>query len=140
MRPGQSVRAPVTQRKRDGTLGKTYKTMFTIKQTNAADSIYAQNEAQRLSDKGIGLKSITDTNVLALPGGQPYAEIAQDLGLSGLQAEQRAKTLWSLDSNIQYGKAHGENVVGRETMFDRLLNVSPNKDSAQARDRLIEGV
>ena len=67
-RTGQNVVAPVTNK----TTGKTYNTMFTIMRTSGADSQMAQNEAQRLSQVGIGIKSIQGTDTNSLPGSVDY--------------------------------------------------------------------
>lgn len=65
-RTGQNVVAPVTR------FGKTYNTMFTIMRTSAAGSCMANNEAQRLSQRGIGIKMIKGTDTLELPGAENY--------------------------------------------------------------------
>lgn len=67
-RTGQNVVAPVTNK----FTGKTYNTMFTIMRTSGADSQMAQNEAQRLSQIGIGIKSIQGTDTSSLPGSVDY--------------------------------------------------------------------
>jgi len=131
MRVGQRVVAPVTHWR----TGRTYKTMFTIQQSNAADSTYAEKEAERLSDKGVGLKYIQGgTNVLDLPGGQKWQDLAAERGMS----QQQAKTLWSLDSNIKYGNRHGNNTAGKELMRDRLMGISKNnqQNDTQALEQL----
>lgn len=63
-RTGQNVVAPVTNK----FTGQTYNTMFTIMRTSNANSQMASNEAQRLSQRGIGMKMIKGTNTLELPG------------------------------------------------------------------------
>lgn len=61
-RTGQNVVVPVTNRR----TGRTYNTMFTIMRTGSADAKMASNEAQRLSQKGIGIKMIAGTDVLGM--------------------------------------------------------------------------
>ena len=69
LRTGQNVVAPVTNWR----TGKTYNTMFTIMRTSKAGTNMAENEAQRLSQSGIGIKSIQGTDVLSnLKGGENY--------------------------------------------------------------------
>lgn len=47
--------------------------MFTIMRTSKAGTNMAENEAQRLSQSGIGIKSIQGTDVLSnLKGGENY--------------------------------------------------------------------
>lgn len=68
MSVGQHVVAPVT----NAFSHKTYNTMFTIQRTSGADREMSQNEAQRLSQSGIGIKSIQGTDVMTLPGASDY--------------------------------------------------------------------
>lgn len=69
LRTGQNVVAPVTNWR----TGRTYNTMFTIMRTSKAGTNMAENEAQRLSQSGIGIKSIQGTDVLSnLKGGENY--------------------------------------------------------------------
>lgn len=73
-RTGQNVVAPVTNKRS----GKTYNTMFTIMRTSGGDGELAANEAQRLSQNGIGIKYIQGTDVLSnLPGGKEYSSKAE---------------------------------------------------------------
>lgn len=67
-RTGQNVVAPVTNK----FTGRTYNTMFTIMRTSGSDSQMAQSEAQRLSQAGIGIKSIQGTDTSSLPGSVNY--------------------------------------------------------------------
>ncbi len=110
LRTGQNVVAPVTNWK----TGKTYNTMFTIMRTSSADGKVADREAQRLSQKGIGLKSIQGTDVLGmLPGGANY----------------KSKAEWTRDSNARYDAE----------LSARLLGGATQKDNTQAKQRLLEG-
>ena len=69
LRTGQNVVAPVTNWR----TGRTYNTMFTIMRTSKAGTNMAENEAQRLSQSGRGIKSIQGTDVLSnLKGGENY--------------------------------------------------------------------
>lgn len=69
LRTGQNVVAPVTNWR----TGRTYNTMFTIMRTSKAGTNMAENEAQRLSQSGIGIKSIQGTDVLSnLKSGENY--------------------------------------------------------------------
>lgn len=69
LRTGQNVVAPVTNWR----TGRTYNTMFTIMRTSKAGTNMAENEAQRLFQSGIGIKSIQGTDVLSnLKGGENY--------------------------------------------------------------------
>ena len=69
LRTGQNVVAPVTNWR----TGRTYNTMFTIMRTSKAGTNMAENEAQRLSQSGIGIKSIQGTDVLSnLKSGESY--------------------------------------------------------------------
>lgn len=71
-RTGQSVVAPVTNKK----LNKTYNTLFTIMRTTNGDGKMADGESQRLSQKGIGIKQIKGINTLEdLPTGRLIASI-----------------------------------------------------------------
>ena len=106
---GQNVVAPVTHWKTK----KTYNTMFTPMMTNAADSPYATIEAHRLSQQGIGLKSIKGTNIMELPGALGYS----------------SKSGWTRQSNIEY----------RERIARRLGETYTPRDTLQARTRLLEG-
>ena len=65
-RTGQNLNVPVTNPR----TGKTYNTMFTVQRTSA--STMGQNEAERLANKGIAIKSINGTNVMTLPGAQDW--------------------------------------------------------------------
>lgn len=64
LRTGQTGVAPVTNKR----TGRTYNTMIRIMRTASADGALADNEAQRLSQGGIGVKSIAGADVSALPG------------------------------------------------------------------------
>ncbi len=109
-RTGQNVVAPVTNWK----TGKTYNTMFTIMRTSGGDGQVAQNEAQRLSQMGIGIKHIKGTNVLEdLPGGERF----------------KSKAEWQRQSEEKY----------QERLSARLLSHGGNVDTSQAEQRLIGG-
>ena len=107
LRTGQNVVAPVTNK----FTGKTYNTMFTIMRTSGGDSAMANNEAQRLSQGGIGIKSIVGTDVLQLPGGQNYD----------------SKKAWKTQSDNEY----------QQTLRTRLLSDNNQTDNSQARNRLL---
>lgn len=109
LRTGQNVVAPVTNK----WTGRTYNTMFTIMRTSGGDSTMASNEAQRLSQRGIGIKSIVGTDTLKLPGGQNYD----------------SKKAWREDSASRYDMK----------IRERLLGSFLPKDSSQARNRLLGG-
>lgn len=106
-RTGQSVVAPVTNK----WTGRTYNTMFTIMRTSGGDSTMAGEEAQRLSQRGIGIKSIVGTNTLTLPGGANYD----------------SKRSWRENSENRYN----------ETIRLRLLGGTLQNDTSKARQRLL---
>ena len=66
-RTGQNLNVPVTNPR----TGKTYNTMFTVQRTSG--STMGQNEAERLANKGIAIKTINGTNVMTLPGAQEWS-------------------------------------------------------------------
>lgn len=66
LRTGEQVVAPVTNKNS----GKTYNTMFTI--ARAQNEQNAQGEVDRLSDKGIAIKTIGGRGTLSLPGGSKF--------------------------------------------------------------------
>ena len=77
LRAGQNVVAPVTHWKS----GKNYKTMFTIQRSggferNKKDVLQrtmAENEANRLQNKGINIKTLGENeNLSTLPGSKPF--------------------------------------------------------------------
>lgn len=71
-RTGQRVVVPVTNK----WTKTTYNTMGTIMRTQGADGSIAGREAQRLSQKGIGLKSKKGTDTLNdLPSGRIIKEL-----------------------------------------------------------------
>lgn len=112
-RTGQNVVAPVTKKLKDGKT-ITYNTMFTIMRTSGGDGQVAQNEAQRLSQMGIGIKHIKGTNVLEdLPGGERF----------------KSKAEWQRQSEEKY----------QERLSARLLSRSGNVDTSQAEQRLMGG-
>lgn len=96
LRTGQNVVAPVTNWR----TGKTYNTMFTIMRTSKAGTNMAENEAQRLSQSGIGIKSIQGTDVLSnLKGGENY----------------ESKKEWKETSNNKYLARLSERLGNSET-------------------------
>lgn len=109
LRTGQNVVAPVTNK----WSGRTYNTMFTIMRTSGGDSPMASSESQRLSQKGIGIKSIVGTDTLQLPGGQNY----------------ETKKAWKKDSANRYDMK----------IRERLLGSFLPQNSSQARNRLLGG-
>lgn len=109
-RTGQQVVAPVTNKWSN----KTYNTMFTIMRTSGGDGQVAENEAQRLSQKGIGIKYIQGTNVLGdLPSGERF----------------KSKADWARQSEEKY----------QERLSARLFSRNPNIDTSQAEQRLLGG-
>ena len=66
LRTGEQVVAPVTNKKS----GKTYDTMFTI--ARAQNEKNAQGEVDRLTDRGIFIKTIGGRGTLSLPGGTMF--------------------------------------------------------------------
>ena len=109
-RTGQNVVAPVTNWK----TGKTYNTMFTIMRTSGGDGQVAQNEAQRLSQMGIGIKHIKGTNVLEdLPSGHRFA----------------SKADWTKQSEERYW----------QRVSARLLGSNQNVDTSKAEQRILGG-
>lgn len=109
-RTGQQVVAPVTNKWSH----RTYNTMFTIMRTSGGDGEVAQNEAQRLSQKGIGLKYIQGTDVLGdLPSGERF----------------KSKSEWSRQSEEKY----------QERLSARLFSHNSNVDTSQAKQRLLGG-
>ena len=132
-RAGQSVVAPVTQRKRDGSRGKTYNTMFTIMRTNSAETEYGQNTMETLSGRGIGLKTLPlDKSVLELPTGQKWQELAQKRGWN----EQQAKSMWTLTSNIRNDEKLGDvgGWVSKTSMLNSLLGIKDKGVTAQEQE------
>lgn len=102
-RTGQNLNVPVTNPR----TGKTYNTMFTVQRTSA--STMGQNEAERLANKGIAIKTINGTNVMTLPGAQEWS----------------SKREW----------AEWSNLVREESIQNRLkaFNQQPNNAEAIAR-------
>ena len=102
-RTGQNLNVPVTNPR----TGKTYNTMFTVQRTSA--STMGQNEAERLANKGIAIKTINGTNVMTLPGAQDWS----------------SKKEW----------AEWSNLVREESIQNRLaaFNQQPNNAEAIAR-------
>ena len=94
-RTGQSVVAPVTNK----WTRQTYNTMFTIMRTSGAGSQMANNEAQRLSQGGIGIKMIKGTNTLELPGAEGKYE---------------SKREWKAESDYQYSAKLRTRLLGME--------------------------
>jgi len=109
-RTGQNVVAPVTNK----WTGKTYNTMFTIMRTSGADGKVAGNEAQRLSQNGIGIKTLQGTDVLGkLPGGERF----------------QSKSEWAKDSEARYNSE----------LAGRLLSRNPILNDNKASQRILEG-
>ena len=107
-RTGQNVVAPVTNKR----TGKTYNTMFTIMRTSGADGEIAQNEAQRLSQNGVGIKFIQGTDVLNnLTSGSKYS----------------GKAEWARDSQARYD----------EDISARLMSRSQPINTQKAEQRLL---
>lgn len=97
LRTGQNTVAPVTNKK----TGRTYNTMFTIMRTSK--TAMGDNEAQRLSQSGIGIKSIKGLDVLNdLPTGQ----IVRDLG--------GTKKDWQEMSDVDYQQKTRARLLGME--------------------------
>lgn len=103
-RTGQQVNVPVTNK----WTGKTYNTMFTIQRTSG--STMGENEAERLQNKGIRIKSINGTDVMTLPGAQEWS----------------SKREW----------AEWSNLVREESIQNRLAQFNKTSNSAQAIARL----
>ena len=93
-RTGQNVVAPVTNKR----TGRTYNTMFTIMRTSGGDGQVADNEAQRLSQSGIGIKYIHGTDVLGkLPSGKRF----------------ESKSQWAKDSEARYNSELESRIFSR---------------------------
>ena len=103
-RTGQQVNVPVTNWR----TGKTYNTMFTIQRTSG--STMGENEAERLNNKGINIKTINGTNVMTLPGAQDWS----------------SKREW----------AEWSNLVREESIQNRLAQFNKTSDTTQAVARL----
>ena len=103
-RTGQNVNVPVTNKR----TGKTYNTMFTIQRTSG--STMGENEAERLANKGIFIKSINGTNVMTLPGAQEWS----------------SKKEW----------AEWSNLVREESIQNRLAQFRTTNDTTEAVTRL----
>lgn len=108
-RTGQKVVAPVTNKWSH----KTYNTMFTIMRTSGADSPMAGEEAQRLSQNGIGLKSIVGTKVLNLTSGSQFD----------------SKADWARESEKKY----------QSRINERLLSRGGDFNNGQAQQRILGG-
>lgn len=117
-RTGQNVVAPVTNK----WTHKTYNTMFTIMRTSGSDGQIAQKEAERLAQRGIGLKYIHGSDVFEkdssgrplLPGSLNYS----------------SKSDWSKQSNEKY----------KALVSARLLSMgSVQQDNSEAEQRLLGG-
>lgn len=111
-RTGQHVVAPVTHPKSN----KLYNTMFTIQRTGNLGErngmpTMAQQEAERLQNSGIDIKSIGGRNTLSLPTGQRFEN----------------KASWERASNI----------IRQESIQQRLASYSQEKNTAEAKNRLI---
>ena len=81
-RTGQNLNVPVTNPR----TGKTYNTMFTVQRTSA--STMGQNEAERLANKGVAIKTINGTNVMTLPGAQDWSSKKEWAEWSNLVREE----------------------------------------------------
>ena len=103
-RTGQNLNVPVTNPR----TGKTYNTMFTVQRTSG--STMGQNEAERLANKGIAIKSINGTNVMTLPGAQEWS----------------SKREW----------AEWSNLVREESIQNRLKAFNQQSNNAEAIARL----
>ena len=103
-RTGQNVNVPVTNWR----TGKTYNTMFTIQRTSG--STMGENEADRLKNKGIYIKSINGTDVMTLPGAQEWS----------------SKKEW----------AEWSDLVHEENIKNRLAQFNPSIDTMEAKARL----
>ena len=103
-RTGQNLNVPVTNPR----TGKTYNTMFTVQRTSA--STMGQNEAERLANKGIAIKTINGTNVMTLPGAQEWS----------------SKKEWKEWSNLLY----------QESIENRLKAFNQQSNNAEAIARL----
>lgn len=102
-RTGQNVVAPVTNKWSH----KTYNTMFTIMRTSASDGQIASSEAERLAQRGIGIKFIHGSNVFEqdnngiplLPGSLNYT----------------SKADWQRQSDEKYQQAIRERLMSRSS-------------------------
>lgn len=103
-RTGQNVNVPVTNKK----TGKTYNTMFTIQRTSGSEM--GQNEAERLENSGITIKSINGTNVMTLPGAMDFS----------------SKGAWKRYSDEEYASE----------LQARLQRFVPQTNTQQAEERL----
>lgn len=103
-RTGQNLNVPVTNPR----TGKTYNTMFTVQRTSA--STMGQNEAERLANKGVAIKTINGTNVMTLPGAQDWS----------------SKKEW----------AEWSNLVREESIQNRLAAFNQQANNAEAIARL----
>lgn len=112
---GQRVVAPA----RNWISGKIHDTMFTIKQTNSADSPYAVAEIDRLGDmvtkggRDVQLRHIRNSDIMELPGASQYG----------------SKSWWTRESKEQY----------RSDVNYRLMESYAPKDTELARARLLGG-
>lgn len=104
-RTGQNVNVPVTNWKS----GKTYNTMFTIMRTSG--SSMGEQEAQRLTNSGIDIKSINGTNVMTLPGAMDFS----------------SKGEWKKYSDEEYAS---------ELQARLQRYVPPQQDTTEAQERL----
>lgn len=107
-RTGQSVVAPVTNKR----TGRTYNTMFTIQRTSKESSPMAQREESRLINDGIYIKTIGGRNVLDLPSGSQYKSASE----------------WSRISNQSYWG----------NVENRLLSYKSNPNNTVAQQRLLD--
>ena len=103
-RTGQNVNVPVTNWK----TGKTYNTMFTIQRTSG--STMGEQEAERLENSDINIKTINGTNVMTLPGAYDFS----------------SKSAWKEYSDEQYA----------QEIQRRLGAFTPPKNTAEAYERL----
>ncbi|MGN0961872.1 MAG: hypothetical protein ACI4PF_06730 [Christensenellales bacterium] len=119
-RTGQNVVAPVTNK----FTGKTYNTMFTIMRTSGADSQMAQNEAQRLSQIGIGIKSIEGRDMRTLPGSIPYQDRKGNVNKSAWQKASKDSYLERVNTRIMSrGESFNSNTTSQQARLIGGTNV-----------------
>lgn len=102
-RTGQNVNVPVTHWKS----GKNYNTMFTIMRTSGSDM--AENEANRLNNLGIDIKTINGTDVMDLPGAKDWSSKKEWKEWSDLVYEDKMEARSRLLSTQSSGNTFARN-------------------------------
>lgn len=117
LRSGQQVVAPVTSKS-----GKDYNTMFTI--ARAFNEKNAEGEVERLTDRGIFIKTISGRDTLSLPGAK--------------EGNFKTKKAWKADSEERYYKRFGITKQDTQSVEETQREPSPHAVNPQYVKRVKE--